>query len=199
MKTSESIDKIVAALSAVQGATVVKASSNPHFKSKYADLSSCIEATVDTLKENGLVVLTLPGHYQSGVLQMVSTLLHTSGQWMQTEFSLPLAKPDPQGFGGVITYARRYCLAAWCQLIQEDDDGNAASAPASKPSITNKTEVLRGDSARMELLLKRIEACETIDDLASLKDDLRNLKDDPGYSGAYQLMVEKSHKLKGSK
>jgi len=32
----------------------LKTSTNPHFRSRYADLSACVEAVIDALNENGL-------------------------------------------------------------------------------------------------------------------------------------------------
>ena len=56
-------------------------------------------------------------------------LIHESGQWVQSELCLPLAKADPQGVGSAMTYGRRYGLAAIVGIVADaDDDGNAASA-----------------------------------------------------------------------
>ena len=57
---------------------------------------------------------------------MVTTLLHTSGQWIAGAFPLVAVKPDPQAMGSAITYMRRYSLAAMVGVLTEDDDGEAA-------------------------------------------------------------------------
>ena len=35
----------------------LKTASNPHFKSKYADLSACVEAVIDGLNSNGIFLM----------------------------------------------------------------------------------------------------------------------------------------------
>ncbi|TWI45037.1 ERF superfamily protein [Pseudomonas duriflava] len=53
--------------------------------------------------------------------------MHESGQWIANTLLGPCSKLDPQGVGSAITYYRRYSLAAFAGIAQEDDDGSAAS------------------------------------------------------------------------
>jgi hypothetical protein len=114
----------------------LKTSQNPHFKSRYADLSACVEAVIEALNANGIALIqrTLP--CESGVT-VETVFLHTSGETMSSgPLHVPASKNDPQGYGSALTYARRYSLMAACGIAPEDDDGNAASKPVtySKPS-----------------------------------------------------------------
>jgi hypothetical protein len=59
-------------------------------------------------------------------VHLTTRLLHTSGQWIEDTASSPLPKADPQGVGSATTYLRRYALAAFLCITQEDDDGEAA-------------------------------------------------------------------------
>lgn len=105
----------------------LKTSSNPAFKSRYTDLSACVEAVIDALNENGIALLQPTHECESGVL--VETLfVHESGETLSAgKLHVPAAKQDPQGYGSALTYARRYSLMAACGIAPEDDDGNAAS------------------------------------------------------------------------
>ncbi len=38
---------------------------------------------------------------------------------------MPITKPDAQGVGATITYARRFALSAMVGIAQTDDDGNS--------------------------------------------------------------------------
>lgn len=107
----------------------LKTSTNPHFKSKYADLSACVEAVIDALNENGIALIQKTHECDSGV--MVETVfVHESGETFEAgKLHVPAAKNDPQGYGSALTYARRYSLMASCGIAPEDDDGNAASKP----------------------------------------------------------------------
>lgn len=148
MQTSEAIDKIAPAFVKAQAACngAKKSSNNPHFKSKYADLSAVWGACEEALEANALAVVQGLGEVIDGKLHIETMLLHSSGQWMKSLASIPLPKSDPQGYGSASTYARRYTLAAMMGIVQEDDDGNAASKPAAKEEValideTQRTEL----------------------------------------------------------
>jgi len=104
----------------------LKTSSNPAFRSKYADLSACVEAVLDALNENGVFLTQRTIDCESGV-KVETRFVHESGE----EFSggvtfVPVTKNDAHGYGSALTYARRYGLMAACGIAPEDDDGNAA-------------------------------------------------------------------------
>ena len=105
----------------------LKTSTNPHFKSRYADLSACVEAVVDALNNNGIYLLQKNYDCDNGV--MVETVfVHESGEMLECGIvHFPAVKHDPQGYASALTYARRYSLMASCGIAPEDDDGNAAS------------------------------------------------------------------------
>lgn len=109
----------------------LKTSQNPHFKSRYADLSACVEAVIEALNANGIALIqrTLP--CESGVT-VETVFLHISGETLSSgPLHVPAQKQDAQGYGSALTYARRYSLMAACGIAPEDDDGNAASKLAS--------------------------------------------------------------------
>ena len=124
----------IADLIAAQGACdpVLKDATNPHFRSKYASLSSCVDACKEAFHKHNFALLQSNGHDEYG--QYVRTeLLHTTGASWGSVVYLVLSKQDMQGLGSAITYARRYGLLGMVGLAPEDDDGNAASAPAKPP------------------------------------------------------------------
>lgn len=131
MEMSESITDLAAALAKAQGQIefAKKDSANPHFKSKYADLASVWEACREALSSNGLSVVQAPGPCVDNRMTMTTMLMHSSGQWIREILTIPLSKVDAQGYGSATTYARRYSLAAMVGIVQDDDDGNAASNP----------------------------------------------------------------------
>jgi len=113
----------------------LKSSQNPHFKSRYADLSACVEAVVEALNANG-IALTQHTHQTDGGVCVETILLHESGEELSFgKLFVPSSKNDAQGYGSALTYARRYSLMAACGLAPEDDDGNAASASAPRTPL----------------------------------------------------------------
>ena len=126
---SDTIGDLAASLAVAQGEIkgALKDSDNPFFKSKYADLASTWDACRAALSHNELAVVQIPGMYHDGLVTMTTILMHCSGEWVKGTLTIPLAKPDAQGYGSAISYARRYALAAMVGVAPEDDDGNAAS------------------------------------------------------------------------
>ena len=113
LRFSEQLDKIAPALIRAQGnmTEVLKESTNPAFRSKYADLGNCLDATLPALQAQGIAVLQAPGG--DGVTILLETmLLHESGQFIASTLALKPTKNDPQGCGSAITYARRYAVLA---------------------------------------------------------------------------------------
>lgn len=112
----------------------LKSSTNPHFRSRYADLSACVEAVVDALNNNGIFLLQKSSESPGGV-SIETVFIHESGESMPCGvLFVPATKNDAQGFGSALTYARRYSLMAACGIAPEDDDGHAASKrPAANP------------------------------------------------------------------
>lgn len=140
MNTSSEIKDLAAALAIAQGQieTAKKDSTNPHFKSKYADLTSVWEACRVALCTNGIAVVQSPESREGiqGVV-LVTRLIHSSGQWLEGELHIPVNKQDAQAVGTAISYGRRYSLAAMVGVVaDDDDDGTAASKnpPDQKPS-----------------------------------------------------------------
>jgi len=130
MNKSESIANLATALAMAQmnikGA--IKDSNNPFFKSKYADLSSVVEAIRPAFGQCGLSYIQRVEPSDRDEVRVETILLHASGEWLSCGvLNLPVSKVDAQGYGSALTYARRYSLAAACGVAPEDDDGNAAS------------------------------------------------------------------------
>lgn len=142
MKTSEQIDLISTALSAAQGEfpVIEKTRINPHFKSKFANLSDILSACVPVLSKHGLS-FSQGLSFVEGRLVITARLLHKSGQWIETELSIRPMKDDAQAIGSASTYGRRYTAEALLGVsATEDDDGNAASDPRKKDQETEEEQ-----------------------------------------------------------
>lgn len=138
---SEKLDLLIPALIKAQGELehAKKDSQNPHFKSKYADLATVLDTCKEVLKTNDLAITHQRESTESGEY-LITTVWHKSAQYISSRSKLMPTKQDPQGFGSAITYARRYDLSALIGLASDDDDGNAASAPAKKESLASRNK-----------------------------------------------------------
>jgi ERF superfamily protein len=140
---SESIKELAGALAKAQAAIqpAKKESENPHFRSKYADLSSIWDACREPLAKNGLSVLQMPTDSEAGRVGLTCMLLHSSGEYISCTVSTKLRQEDAQSVGSALTYLRRYTLAAMVGIVaDEDDDGNSASAPGRQQSTSAPTQ-----------------------------------------------------------
>jgi len=133
MKSSEETNELALALCLAQGQMggAVKDSSNPFFKSSYADLTSVIKAIKQPFADNGLSYTQFPVSSDIGV-GVATRLMHVSGQWVESEFVLPIVKQDPQAAGSAITYARRYALQSIAGIPTADDDAESAMLRSDK-------------------------------------------------------------------
>ena len=127
MLKSESIAALAKAiaLSQLHVENALKSSTNPHFKSKYADLAEILNTVRPVFSANGIAIVQTPT-FESGVASVETMLCHESGEVISSICSSPVSKQDAQGIGSAITYLRRYSLAAMCGIAQEDDDGQHA-------------------------------------------------------------------------
>jgi hypothetical protein len=147
MRTSETIDALSAAMASAQGEMkpAIKDATNPHFKSKYADLSSVFEAIRAPFAKHGLSVWQELGNAEGGVT-VTTRVVHKSGQWVEFgPLVVPAGKQDAQGLGSAATYARRYGLAAALGVVADlDDDGNAAANGASNGKLPAQPKPTNG-------------------------------------------------------
>ena len=138
MLKSENIGQLAKALSQAQGQmqSARRTSENPYFKSRYADLAQLIDVARKPLADNGLAVtqLIVPN---SDFAEIQTVLMHESGEWIASGIQLKPQKPDPQGMGSAITYARRYAYASILGIASEDDDAECATGRDAKATNTS--------------------------------------------------------------
>lgn len=158
---------MAAAFGEIDAAT--KSAANPHFKSKYADITAVIEAIKPALIKHDLFFTQRPQPSENGIT-VTTVLHHASGEALELgSLFVPANKHDAQGFGSALTYARRYALVTAFGVPTEDDDGNAASrskqversAPQSAHSAL-KTELRQ--------FVRELEGCGDWDTYAAFRD-----------------------------
>jgi len=157
----------------------LKTATNPHFKSRYADLAACVEAVIGGLNDNGIALIQRNSLDDNGVT-VETVFVHESGEMLECgKLHVPAAKHDPQGYGSALTYARRYSLMAACGIAPEDDDGNAGSKPAKATDATIKA--LLADIAdcftHEQLKEAFFKGIKTVGDDADARDRITKAKD----------------------
>lgn len=177
MIKSETLGALATALSAAQGEfdAAVKDTANPFFKSKYADLSSVVEATRPALSKHGLSIIQLP-RSQDGCIQLETILLHKSGEFIGDTLALPVSKQDAQGYGSAMTYARRYGWMAVTGIAPEDDDGNAAvrgATPAAANANGRKSSAQAKRDGDDTAIKGRLSGAITVEEIDAVWSDIQ--------------------------
>lgn len=148
---SEQINEIAGALSKAQAEILdaIKGAKNPFIGNKYASLTDVSNACRIQLTNQDLFITQTcppPAEIPPGMITIITTLRHKSGQWIRGYLTMPIVKKgkgeaeghasqDPQAFGAIMTYCRRYALAAMAWVCPEEYDTDAeVHKPAAKPS-----------------------------------------------------------------
>jgi len=121
---------------------VRKDKTNPHFKSKFADINDVLEVLKEPLDKHGILLLQ-PLTYDTEGRHVLSTILSFQGQTLEYSTIIPVEKATAQALGSALTYMRRYSLVSLFGLEQEDDDGNRASKQWPKSHTPTITEPQR--------------------------------------------------------
>ena len=141
MNRSETVGAIAAALAKAQA--VMR---NPAFDKqnsayqgfRYASLAAHLDAIRNPLSMHGISVVQPTALAEAGKVHVTTMLLHTSGEWLASEITMPCGN-TAQAVGSALTYARRYSLAALVGIVgEDDDDGNAATQAASEAKPPKK-------------------------------------------------------------
>lgn len=193
--STESIDQISAALAVAQGQfqNPSKDASNPHFKSKYANLASGLNAVRTILSENGIAIIQLP-RMLDDIMVLDTRLCHKSGQWIESSYPVCKLPAKQQEIGSALTYSRRYSLFAMLAIVgdDDDDDGNEASkrhTPA--PFAPFSAEESR---AHAESMMSALELCGSSESLKQWALANKPIKD--RLTSYYQERVGNSYKTK---
>ena len=191
MNQSEAINELAAALATAQGAftnpprnreVTVRTKAGDTYRFAYSTLDSVMDVVRKPLADNGLALVHSLGNDEQGPV-CETRLIHASGQWLGTWVPVIVAEgANAQGWGGAITYARRYGL---CSLLgiaaDEDDDANAAcgnEATATprqtrKPPAKSNGQKPDAEATKKAAALRDIAAADKWPALCELADRLK--------------------------
>ncbi len=134
MKRSESITNLAKALCAVQSELEPAPKNSNGYNYEYTDLTDIVKAVCPVITRHGLCFSQSPTEFTDSKVGVVTLLMHTSGEWIESTMTLPVSKATAQEIGSAITYAKRYSLSALVGLVYENED-----SPKRLKNNTNKT------------------------------------------------------------
>jgi len=142
MNQSESITKLAVALVKAQAEMpeIPMDGINPHYRSKFSTLGAVIGKVRPVFAANGLAVIQLPAGI-NGEVGLTTRIVHTSGEWIESELimSVPAGANPGQEVGKLVTYLRRYGLAAAAGVYSDEDtdnEGKAEKKSVQKAKVT---------------------------------------------------------------
>lgn len=190
MNQSESIKELATALVKAQASMggAVKSTDNDYFSSTYADLTSIIKVIKKPFEENGLSYTQFPVTSSGGKgIGVVTMLMHTSGEWLQSEYFLPMKltqknpNGDPQTAGSAITYARRYALQAMAGIPAVDDDAEAAMLRNEEPllpdGVPNEKPAKRVNKKLVQDIVRIVCEAESTGETSAMTEALAELEE----------------------
>lgn len=112
---------------------------------KYSTITGVLNTIMPVLLDNDLVISQPSFDAGTGSAGITTILMHgPTGQTMELgSVTVPVNKKDAQGYGGALTYGRRYgLLCAFC-LKTSDDDGAAATNAPPENALTVRTRMAK--------------------------------------------------------
>jgi len=143
----------------LQDIEIFKQSTNPHFKSKYADLATILDAVEVPLAKLGIAIVSHSSY--EGEQWIETTSLKFGSEYLSSQF--PLFGTKPQELGSSITYARRFNLQSLLNLAAIDDDANAAN---NANAIVKVYPTAAAGKKAFAAIMDSLNSCEHLEDLA---------------------------------
>jgi hypothetical protein len=140
---SEQIGELAKALAEwqQQARAAKESGNNPHFRSKFATFDDIckVARTAGAFGISWSQTMEYRRH-DDGSLDMcvVTTLMHSSGQWIDSMIPVLALKRDPQAMGSATSYAKRYGLAGILGISTGDDDDGENAMARSAPNEEEK-------------------------------------------------------------
>lgn len=198
---SDDLNELFEALAKAQSEMKIakQDSTNPFFKSTYADLASVVKASRESLSKNGLSVIQRIVPNGGSTSYLHTRLCHSSGQWMESRMLISPPRQDIQTVGSYITYLRRYTYAAIVGVVASEEDDDAEEV-MKKPRESGETEQKKEKSiskAQLEVLAGELEGYEDVLESLLKGFKINKLSDLP--CKKYTLCIDRIREIKRAK
>ena len=201
---SEKLNELADALAKAQSIykPITMDNVNTYSKVAFASLTRITEATREALTNNGLSVLQDIFDHEDGSSVLHTLLLHTSDQFVESQFRLKPNGNDPHSLTSYINWAKRtnYSSLVGCPIPNEDDDAEAYSAPERK-TLAKGSAGQRKDMSYEVISKTQLEELEyELDGFPNIAEqildyyNLQNIADLP--ADKYRVCITRARELK---
>jgi len=170
VRTSDQTDKIDAALlifhakiqPVVKNKQVKVDGDRAQWASGYATFAALLSAVRPILTECS-IVLTQGGRASKDLGWVVVTRISCGGQWIEIEYPVKESRPGAQGFGGGISFAKRWGIRDLLEIeIPDDMDEAAGYRDARADARTAKRAPAPADLGRALTAIRDASDCPTL-------------------------------------
>lgn len=160
MKTSDSVTAIHEAIAKVQAAIepitknkeVKVSGEKASWASSYATLSALDAAARPALNAHGIAVIQSTD-FQQGAGHVLVTRLALGAEWIESVYPIKPSRDGAQGFGGGISFARRWGLCGVLNLIPDDvEEGQGYKDAAREGKAPRRQAAPGGLGAALEAI-----------------------------------------------
>jgi hypothetical protein len=122
-----------AALAAAQSEFEIarKSKEDNYYHMRYENLTDVVDASRPYLAKNGLSVTFLIDHKDDGGALLTCSLLHSSGQSLESKMRLLPSKNDPKSLASEVSFMKRILYAGITGVVADDEDDDAEVAMAT--------------------------------------------------------------------
>ena len=148
--TNTNKPKLFAALvKAIAETTDVHAdATNPFHRNKYATLQAHLKTIKPIFAKHGLAIIQLPSSGYEKEVGVCTIIIHESGESIQHSVHVPAGdNMTGQQAGALISYLRRYALAAAAGIATEDDDAETDRVVRAAPQAAPAPKFIPGPAA----------------------------------------------------
>lgn len=131
------------------------------WESRFATFAVLYKACRDSLREHGIVFYQ-GGMFVAGAGERLVTRLAYQGEWIESDFPVKPSRDGAQGFGGGISFSKRWGLCCMVGLVPVDDVEEHQGYVDNRPVKTKQQKAAPGAAA----LLETIRGSVSLDELA---------------------------------
>lgn len=184
INTSETLGELSTALAKAQGELTDPEKNTKGYNYKYADLPIMLKTIRPVLTKHDLSFVQFTSGGDDNFVQITTRLMHKSGEWMESTFSMPIEIKKgmslAQNIGSTLTYARRYSIQSVVGISGDADTDHNDVRPDKNvtPTMPKRNGHIKVKKVSSNQLMAQIDQATSGDELNAIIDLAKELPDD---------------------
>jgi len=184
IRTSETLGELSTALAKAQGELVDPEKNTKGYNYKYADLPIMLQTIRPVFARHDLSFTQFTSGGDDNFVQVTTRLMHKSGEWMESTFSMPIEIKKgmslAQNIGSTLTYARRYSIQSVVGISGDADTDHNDVRPDKNvtPTMPKRNGQIKVKKVSSNQLMAQIDQATSGDELNAIIDLAKELPED---------------------